>query len=224
MNNSTPFNVAFSRDKLLIFSFGFGIAILGCLFNGIILYLTHRYIQFHTPFMYVRAAYASLDFISSALSVAVSLLRYFYNGDFDRIACWISTIGLGVFFATIQMTAFIAIERYVYFCKPMSYPRYFTAKSIAIFTCSFCIIGEAYTVGTELLIGRVTHRYFNVCQLPGQRSQGLFQFCIFFAPAIACTLFSIRKIKQLMKEKRAFESVKDIEPILRKKAGKMALR
>ena len=183
-------------DKMVIFMITFSISVSALVANGIVLYLTWKYKQFHTPFMLVRAAYTTMDFITSCIGVPFSILRYLSYRDMLEITCYLTNIGAGVFFASAQLTAFIAIERYYYFCKPMKYPRYFTPKSIIFFTIAFCMVGEAYMFVTDLIIGRVTYEFFSLCHLPAQTWNNIFQLTIFVAPAITCTLFSVYNIRR----------------------------
>ena len=190
-------------DSIILFVIANSIAITACIANGVVLYLTKKYYQFHCSPMYVRAAYALMDILASILLIIHSILRVFVN-DMEAITCWIASISSGIFFSTIQMTAIIAIERYYFFCEPMKYPRYFTSRSITCLTITVIFISEAYMITTQIFIGRKTPYYYASCRLEGQSFHKTLQFLIFFLPAIVCTGFSIYKIARLIaKDRRA---------------------
>ena len=172
-----------------------------------IVYLIRKHHEFHTPSMYLRLAYVLLDFMFAFIMI-VQIISGRLNAG-DDVYCMISSIMAGLYFMTIQLTAYIAVERYCYFCKPMRYPRLFTGRFIVvalllIFACCF-----AFKMSTDIIIGRDKHQDVTVCQPPNQTFTAATQILIFFIPAIICTIVSIHKIKKLMKN---LETAADFTP------------
>ena len=173
--------------------------------------------------MYIRAAYASMDLLWSISLILQSFLKVFE--DVERLTCWISSIGAGIFFANIQMTAIIAIERYYYFCEPMKYPRYFTSKSITCFVIGVLVIAESYMISTELLIGRKTPNHFSSWRLENQEKHKLLQLLVFFVPAAACTCFSVFSISRLIDaNRRSINPQGDQAAAMKNSVGRKTLR
>ena len=207
------------------------ISSIGVIFNGLLFCLIWKHKGFHQPYMYVRLVYIILDFFF-ALTV---IFQSVFNGVgvFGRINCFISLLTYGFYFMTIQFTAYLAVERFFYFCKPMVYPRYFTGRSIISITTLIFVLCFGYLIATEILIGRVKHANVNTCTLPNQRFHSVMQWFVFFIPAIVCTCVSAFKIKKLLTQLEnlphatppSFPTGSDnFGPVVRQKTGKKALR
>ena len=211
-------------DRVFLFAITNGICLLAFIANGIVLYLTKKYHQFHSAGMYVRAGYAFVDMLTALFLIIHSNLRLAtleFNEDLEEITCWVASLMGGLFFATVQMTAIIAIERYYYFCEPMKYPRYFTLATITLATFSVLAISEGYMIFTQIFIGRETPSYFNSCRLADQSFHKRIQILVFFVPAMACTAFSIYKIARLI---RTLSSPEEATTIMKKAVGHKTLR
>ena len=209
-------------DQKVALAISFSIALLACIANATIVYLTKKCRQFHVPAIYVRAAYAILDFLSAAIIILHVVLGYF--GVPKRVSCWLANVASGLFFASIQLTAFIAIERYFYFCEPMKYPRYFTLRSIASFTVLVISVAEAYMIYTEIAIGRIILKNFGICHLSNQPLNRIFQLCFFFLPAMICTSLSVYKIGKLILKNRRAIGENATDKMMKIKIGRKALR
>ena len=217
-------------DKICLSIYLIFALILSTIANGLVIYLTNKYEQMREPYMYIRAVYAGFD-IALAWGLAPQfLLNINFDNIPERVTCLGTDFGIGIFFATAQLTAYIALERYVYFCKPMLYHRYFNKKSITAVAGVIFMVTQGYVYVTEFLYGREIQPLFSICQLSQQGSQSLIQLVIFFVPAMVCTGFSAFRIHALMKSVQdnqlgVMGSLQKLsEPVLRRKAAKKALR
>ena len=197
------------------------IASIGLLLNGLALYLTWKHKQFHKSSMYVRLSYVILDFATALCSILHSVITHFITDT--TVICLFSNTVLGLFLSTIQFTAFNAIDRYYYFCRPMIYKRVFTTKVIIIISSTILLLCFGYIGATELIIGRRKIPNVILCQLPNQQFYNQIQFFLFFLPCIVCTLISIQKIKTLLDNFRRI-SPNSTKHKAKKETGKQALR
>ena len=204
------------------------IAVLGTISNGMVLHLTQKHRQFYQPYMYVRAAYAAIDLLTAVMIVPHAFVKMM---PFEPwVTCLLTNLATGLFLTTVQLTAYIALERYFYFCRPFHYQRYFGLKSVVIVTVSMLTLTHSYILITEVLIGRKLHPHFILCQLPNEQFHAAIQFVIFFVPAIICTFFSAYKIQSVItkitrdRQSRPATLSTDAEPELRKEAGQKALK
>ena len=169
------------------------ILIIGLILNSLILYLIYIHKGFHKPYMYVRLIFIILDFLFALIVILQSGVGVVVSTN-----CLLSVVIGGLYFMTIQLTAFLAVERYFYFCKPLAYTRLFTGRSIfGVILLIFCLC-FGYQLATEMFVGRLKHLNVNICTLPNQRMHNAVQLLIFFIPAIMCTLISVFKIKKLL--------------------------
>ena len=225
-NTDNKFDKVFMTIYLLL------ILCFGTMFNGIIIYLTQKYYQFHTPYMYVKSACAVLDIILVWGLVLHTLINDYFDGKItpSRFMCFSSDFGLGVFYATAQFTAIVAFERYFYFCKPFLYQRILTLKSIIAATIAILLFAQIYIFSTEIIYVREFQPLVALCQLEDQTYHNAIQFGLFFIPSIIATIFSIHSIRKLINKIGASDgtlqsgNVANLEPILRTRSAKHGLR
>ena len=211
-------------DRLIVIILSLFVSIVGCFLNLLVVFLTTKYDQFHCASMYVRAAYAIIDFSSGIIVILFAISRLF--GEFERLWCWFSGIGAGLLYAASNLTALVAVERYFYFCEPMKYARFFTLKSITFATLMICLIAEGYTLSTEIIVGRQRPETTSICRLENQVLHKVLQLVIFFLPAIVCTCFSIYKIGTLINKTRhsIAPSNEEGEMKMKQRVGRKTLR
>ena len=92
------------------------IACIGILLNGILLHLIRKYRQFHKPYMHIRLVYVILDFMF-ALTIILQLISELFKAG-NAVHCMFSNMLAGPYLMSIQLTAYVAVERYCYFCRP----------------------------------------------------------------------------------------------------------
>ena len=139
-------------EKIVILIYGLFILIFGTVANSLVLYLTARHQKFHEAYMYIRAAYAVIDIFFAWGTVPIVLTYLFFEGLIPIwISCYISGIGVGMFLCTVHLTSLIALERYVYFCHPLKYHRFFNFKTIVVTCTTIVILTQGYMIGTEII-------------------------------------------------------------------------
>ena len=232
MANNTHFDT-FSNKQIdhILMSVNFCLlSIFAISLNVFVIVLTRKYPRFHQPYMYVRAGYSCFD-IAFALSMTI---HHLIHVVFDNVPLWLSCFSsdyqIGTFLGTVQLTAFIALEIYFFFCRPYVYQRYFTLKSTVCTVIAISLIAQGYSFGTSLISGRVFQPLFSMCLVENQGIHGLIQFLVFFLPAMVCTVFSVFRIFKLMSRVdaiaagQAMPEISVSEQSLRRRAGKKALR
>ena len=203
----------------------------GTFLNVLVVFLTKKYHQFHSPYMYLKSACAVLD-----IMLAMGLIPHTIINDHigakmpSRIMCYSSVFGLGAFFSTAQFTAIVALEHYFYFCRPFLYQRWFTLKTVTVSTSVVFLLTQIYTFSTEIIYKRELQPLVALCQLDSQAYHSAIQFGIFFVPSIIATIFSIHKITRLINKVDTATGPShaaqgnNSESMMRKRSAKRGLR
>ena len=138
-------------EFMLVTSYLILLVVSSLILNGLVIYLTRKHTQLQEARMFVRVAYAIYD-ILFAIGTA---MHYIIILHFQHIPVWIKcttgTFMLALLFGTAQLTAFIALERYFYFCKPMVYGRLFNLRFISIATVIIFTITQLYVFLIEII-------------------------------------------------------------------------
>ena len=203
-------------------------AICSTALNGMSIYLTQKYDRFRVPHMYTRVAYASFD-ILLAISYAV---HYVIAFQFPKapvlFKCLTGDFAIAMFFSTTQLTAYISLERYFYFCKPMVYNQYFSIRTIAFTSLAIFTITQGIVFVKEFLFGREFQPLIAMCVFTQPVYHNISNLMIFVLPAVVLTLFSVYKIIKLMRKINVHPSHlpngEFSEPVLRRKAAMKGLR
>ena len=219
-----------NTDTQFMFMYYFAvISICSVFLNGLFIYITTKYHQFHKPYMYIRIAYAVIDIVFPlACFIHISINVHI------EVPPWVTCSGgyvlIGLFFSALQFTAFIAIERYFFFCKPFRYQYYFNSRSVLITTIAIVTITQIYIFGRGIFIERKLNPIHLICTLLNSPLSNMINILICVVPALSCTVFSTIKIMGLMKSlsnvqpHRTPENQAATEPFVRKKAAKKGLR
>ena len=233
-NNSSSSFISFGipqrnkYDAILLTIYFVILAISSTTLNGLVMYLTRKHHQLQEPRMYVRVAYAAFDM---AFAI-VNALHFVIEFNIPTIPVWLKCLSgdivTGCFFATSQLTAFIALERYFYFCKPMAYSRIFTLRLIVMTSITIFVTTQAYFVVKGLFYDRNVQSVMAMCGFKYPFLHNLISLLILVLPAAAVTVFSIYNIIGLVKNMNAnvsaFPNGSNTEPMLRKNAAKHGLR
>ena len=176
------------------------IAIFSVLLNGIVIYLTKKHHQFHRRAnMYIRAAFAVVDMLFGFLAS----MHYLINLNMDNIPEWVTCTGgnisIALFFSTLVFTGVIALERYHFFCKPLSYQRFFNRKSINILSIGVLLVPQLYVHLKALTEKRKLQPLYLMCTSSNQAIHNKINLLIFVLPVIVMSSFSVYKIKMLMR-------------------------
>ena len=204
------------------------LALISTSLNGLSIYLTQKYDQLRVPHMYTRMAYAVFDIVF-AISMAIHYSIAFQFPNAPKLAkCLTGDFCIALFFGTTQLTAFIALERYFYFCKPMVYDQYFSFRSIAISSLLIFLITQGYVIIKEFLYGRELQPLIGMCVFTFPVFHNISNLLIFVLPAVVVTLFSICKIINLLRNISVHPSVIPnatySEPMLRRRPARKGLR
>ena len=197
--------------------------------NITVIYLTKIYHQFHTPYMYVKAISAMLDMMFGWGLVPHSIIDGHFGISFSsRFVCYSSNVGIAAFCSTAQFTAVVALERYLFFCKPFVYQRWVTLKSTVVISVIMILLAQIYIISTEIVYGRELQIVFAICQLKDQAFHSTLQFALFFVPSIVATIFSIHNITKLIKKVDIGPvqdtNITNTESVMQKHAAKRGVR
>ena len=219
-----------TTDKIILSIYFITLAILSVSLNGLVIYLTKKHHQFHEASMYVRAGYSSFDIVFATSMMLHYLLNLHATQVPPIVTCLTGDLAIAMFFGTTQLTAFIALERYFYFCKPLKYHRYFNLKSIVTTVLVIFVTTQVYVYVKEVLYGRDLQPLIGMCVFTHPTFHNISNLLIFVLPAATVTCFSIYKIKKLLRKIAAsaphglYPSEGITEPVLRRKAAKKSLR
>ena len=214
-------------DKTYLTIYLIILAMFSVLLNGMSIYLTQRYDQLRIPHMYIRIAYATFDIIF----VLSMVIHYVIVFQFPKVPllvkCLTGDFCIALFFGTTQLTGFIALERYFYFCRPMVYNQYFTLRSIALVSSFIFLITQAYVFIIKFANIRKIQPIIGMCIITNP-THNMTNLLIFVVPAIIVTMFSVLKIIQLLRKNNVhpnnYANETYSEPQLRRRAAKKGLR
>ena len=151
-------------DRVVMTIYLLSVLIPSTALNASVIYLTKKYKQFHIPYMYVKSTCALLD-----ITFAWGLVpHYIIHDHFGKsisswLVCYSSDFGIALFFSTAQFTAIVAIERYLYFCKPFVYQRWVTLKSVVSLSVVLIAFSQIYIFATEIMYGRELQTLVGLC-------------------------------------------------------------
>ena len=214
-------------DRIVMTIYLISVLIPSTALNASVIYLTKKYHQFHIPYMYVKSTCALLDImIVWGLIPHYIIHDHFGKSISSRFVCYSSDFGLALFLSTAQFTAVVAIERYLYFCKPFVYQRWVTLKSVVSLTVVLISFSQIYIFATEIMYGRELEPLVALCQLKDQAFHSTFQFVVYFVPSIVATIFSIHHITKLIKnvDVGPAQGTTNMESVARKRAAKGGVR
>ena len=99
----------------------------------------------HNAHFAIVGTFCSMDFINLLLSIVFYSRQILENQQPSHLYCGIiSALRIGISFGKVTTTALIAVERYIYFCKPYRYTDRSVINQwsigIALFLCYICPI------------------------------------------------------------------------------------
>ena len=172
-----PYIFTYDPIRLFIFTTYFTIGgLITLIGNGLVVFLTTIHEQFHEPYMYIRAAFSILDITGLVIQMPFIMLHMFGHQNPERVWCLFSSISSGLWFSTVHLTAYLALERYFYFCRPLIYNRLFTTKTTILAISANVIVTQIYMLSTEFIYGRELQVVAFLCQLTGYK-HAIFQVC-----------------------------------------------
>ena len=206
------------------------ISVCSFILNGLFIYLTSKYHQFHEAYMYIRKAYAIIDMIFPLMCLVQYLVNFYVQDVPSWLTCSVGYVIVGLFYSTLQFTAYIAIERYFFFCKPFRYQRYFNVQSVSITSIAIVALSQVYVFGRGVFFERKPNPLLMLCTPLNEPLSIVVNILICVIPALTCTLFSAFNILSLMKSLASVQPHGAVqyqvttESFIRRKAVKKSLK
>ena len=202
--------------------------IIGTFLNTVVIYLTQKHKQFRKPYMYIRSVFACVD-IAILWGISPLIIMNVHWTIPSTFTCFYGDFGYGMFMAATHLTALLAIERYVLFCKPFLYNRMFTLKSITLATSGIVGFAQGSIYASDIISGRHFMPLIFSCQIKGSKKNtfDMFNLFIYFLMSIVAISFSIFKIMRLMQKVESDEAIHTeprIDSCFRNTEAKKAIR
>ena len=125
---------------------------------------------------------------------------------FSRYYCRIlSVTGSAIYFTSIHMLAFLALERLAFFKYPLKYDRYFTKTKIKISFIILLSLTMLYTAVPDAILGRRPVNTMMACLLP-EGYRHIFNpivISVFFVPSIGISVITLIILGVLLKTHQA---------------------
>ena len=125
---------------------------------------------------------------------------------FSRYYCRIlSVTGSAIYFTSIHMLAFLALERLTFFKYPLKYDRYFTKTKIKISFLILLSLTMVYTAVPDAILERKPVNTMMSCLIP-EGYRDIFNpmaITVFFVPSIGISAFTLILLGVLLKTHQA---------------------
>ena len=148
--NSDPF-ISYTWNEIGIVSFSGSILVVATIANALVLFLTARERKLHNGYMYIRSLYALMDILVVWGIIPVFIANIIFPNVPQRLTCYISDIGFGMFLCTLHMNGIIALERYCFFCHPMKYDQLFNMKIIVTTCVVIVLVTQCYIIVSDVI-------------------------------------------------------------------------
>lgn len=152
--------------------------------------------QLQTAHYFLLCSYAICD-VGQVLTGCITCAMVLYHGtDTPQWACRLfSCMVLAPFFSSVYMVGLIAYERYHFFCRPMSYDRVFTPRTLLSMVAGVWAIVMGYLVFTEIFIGRTELVLTTfMCQVEKSEIAVKIPIICFLGPSVCLVLFSTIRV------------------------------
>ena len=190
--------------SVIIFVWIYGSAI-----NSFLLYVIKQTPELYDNCQYtLQACYMLCDIVNNCVVAfnTVPILAANTMNVMSHGVCraW-GTAGIASYHASVHVLGYLGLERYVYFCHPMKYNRFFSRIKIIITFICISLLGLLYSLLLELLIGRQPVTTVMMCQTP-QRVRSIVNpvaILFYFVPSAVISIFTLIKMRWLISKHQA---------------------
>ena len=179
------------------------------LVNGFIIFVIKKSTSLRENYQYpVLIGYIISDMVLCNCNMMMMIPLLIAN-DIDILppgyCSMVTMLIAGALYTNIWMIGYLAYERYVYFVRPLKYPRYFSSTKIRLANIFMYIIGFSVALITTLSAGREFHASNFVCGVSDKHSQevNLVTFLLFWIPSGCTSIISLIRIRLLTSKHRA---------------------
>ena len=116
-----------------------------------------------------------------------------------------STIGVGVYLASVYILGYLGLERYVFFRFPLKYTVWFSKKIILITSVILSSIGILYSLVLDIILVRQPVYTTKTCLITEEHRDILnpFTLVVFFAPSAGISIFTLIALRVLISQHQA---------------------
>ena len=177
------------------------IGIVGTLGQLVVMVTIWKTLSLHTAHFYMLFAYCAIDSTVLGVSVPFFLLQVI-TGQTHYMTCKIASILIiSLIFTLHYTTGLLSVERYVFFCHPLSYERWFRAKTVVAYMVLIVAVPAICMVLSSMFETCIYHASSLICEMSDQ-PKFIILFMIFFriVPAIiaiCCMLKILKLIKSI---------------------------
>ena len=183
------------------------------LVNGFIIFIIRTSNSLRENYQYpVTTCYMMSDMLLCNIHMMMMMIPLVIANDIDRLPhgyCPVVTmLSAGALFANVWMIAYLALERYVYFVRPLKYPRYFSSSNILLANIFMYTIGFSVALIITLTAGRELKASNLVCPASEAHAQkvNIIAFFIFWFPS-GCTSIISFILLRLMTSKHTHQFI-----------------
>ena len=180
--------------------------------NGLVLHVITTVNSLQNPQMYILAAYILADIVHFDLNTLTMVVTAIGNDEdtlpHNMCRC-VMTIAVGFFLSSIHIIGYMAYERYMYFCRPLIYPRYLTKTKLTVIISIASILGLAASTALELVAKRIPVATTMTCQPTGESVNkfNMVFFMVFYIPSGAISILTLVRLRFLVSRHKAQVSV-----------------
>ena len=178
--------------------------IYGTSINSLLLYVIKQTPELYDNCQYtLQACYMLCDIVNNCVVafntvpiLAVNTMNVMSHGV---CRAW-GTAGVASYVTSVHVLGYLGIERYVYFCRPMKYNRFFSRTKIIITFICISSFGLLYSLLVELLTVRQPITTTMMCQSP-QRVRSILNpltILLYWVPSAVISIFTLINLRWLI--------------------------
>ena len=183
--------------------------IYGTSINSLLLYVIKQTPELYNNCQYtLQACYMLCDIVNNCVVVfnTVPILAANTMNVMSHGVCraW-GTAGIASYVTSVHVLGYLGLERYVYFCRPMKYDRFFSRIKIIITFICISSFGMFYSLLVELITVREPITTSMMCQSP-QRVRSILNpltIVLYWVPSAVISIFTLINLRLLISKHQA---------------------
>ena len=180
------------------------VCIYGTSINSFLLYVIKQTPELYDNCQYtLQACYMLCDIVNNCImafnTIPILAANTMNVMSHDVCRAW-GTAGIALFHTSVHLLGYLGLERFVYFCHPMKYNRFFSRIKIIIAFVCISSLGLLYSLLLELLTVREPVSTVMMCQTPQSVRSIVNPLAIlfYFVPSAVISIFTLIKMRLLI--------------------------